>query len=85
MAKWLAPSAGVVGVGWAMVTAVPHSTLGPALLVSVSAGLPLLLAIALITGLALVAVFSPDQIRRTAATEILDRLLSALARRPPRP
>jgi hypothetical protein len=47
--------------------------------------LPLELTITLITGLALVAVLSPDQTRREAAAEVLDQLLSALTHRPPRP
>jgi hypothetical protein len=87
MARWLAPSAGVVG--GTLVTAVPHPMLEPALLIGVLGSLPLTLTItliaALITGLAMVAVLSTDQIRREAATEILDQLLSALTRRPPRP
>jgi hypothetical protein len=89
MARWPAPSAGIVGVGWALVTAVPHATLGSALVVGVVGCLPLELTITLIatliTGLALVAVLSPDQTRREAAAQVLDQLLSALTHRPPRP
>jgi hypothetical protein len=85
MARWLAPSAGIAGVGWALVTAVPHATLGSALVMGVVGCLPLGLTITLITGLALVAVLSPDQTWREAAAEVLDQLLSALTHRPPRP
>ncbi len=84
MARWLAPGAGAIG-GGALITAVPHATLGPALvIVGVLSALPLLLTITLITTLALVAVYSPHRARRGAAEKILDRLLSVLTR-PPRP
>ncbi|MBV9013261.1 MAG: hypothetical protein JO272_14650 [Pseudonocardiales bacterium] len=86
MARWLAPSAGIVGVGWAIDTAVPHAMLIPAHIVGVLGVLPLELAITLIVTLisrvALIAMSSTDQIRRDAATEVLDRLLNALTRRP---
>lgn len=89
MARWLAPSAGILGVGWAIVTAVPHAMLIPALIVGVLGILPLELAITLIvtliSGVALIAVLSTDQIRRDVAAEVLDRLLNALTRRPPTP
>lgn len=48
MARWLAPSAGLAGVGWALVTAVPHATLGSALVMGVVGCLPLGLTITLI-------------------------------------
>lgn len=83
VAGWLAPGAGVVG--GALVTALPHASLGPVVVImGVLGGLPLLLTITLISTLALVAVYSRHRIRRGAAEKILDRLLSALIR-PPRP
>jgi len=89
MARWLAPSTGIVGVGWAIDTAAPHAMLIPARIVGVLGILPLELAIVLIatliSGVALIAVLSTDQIRRDAAAEVLNRLLNALTRRPPTP
>jgi hypothetical protein len=83
VARWLAPGAGTMG--WALVIAVQHATLGPVLLiVGVLGALPPLLTITLIVTLALVAVYSPHRTRRGAAEKILDRLLSVLIR-PPRP
>ena len=74
VARWLLSG---VGAGAALAAA----ALGPALVITVGVlvGLPLLL----ITTLALVAVYSPDQARRGAAEKILDRLLSALRPREP--
>lgn len=71
--RWLGPG---VGAG----SAVLALALQPALLVPIVltgaalGGLPLLL----ITTLALVAVYSPDPVRRENAEVILDRLLTAL-------
>ncbi|MGH3973438.1 MAG: hypothetical protein ACRDS9_08930 [Pseudonocardiaceae bacterium] len=73
MASWLVSGVGAGGA--ALVAAVQPGLLVPVLLaVAVLGGLPLLL----ITTLALVAVYSSDPARRTAAEKILDRLLSAL-------
>jgi nitrate/nitrite transporter NarK len=66
--------------GAALVAAVQPDLLVPVVLaIAVLGGLPLLL----IATLALVAVYSPDPARRTAAAKILDRLLSALRPREP--
>lgn len=66
---------GVGAGGAALVAAVQPGLLEPvALAVAVLGGLPLLL----IATLALVAVYSRDPARRTAAEKILDRLLSTL-------
>lgn len=79
MAKWLASS--VWAVGGALVVAAPLGAFEPALvIVGVLSGLILLL----ITLLALVAVYSPHQTRRKDAAKILDQLLNALTRTPPR-
>ncbi len=76
VASWLVSGVGAGGA--ALVAAVQPGLLAPVLLaVAVLGGLPLLL----ITTLALVAVYSPDPARRTAAEKILDRLLSALRSR----
>jgi nitrate/nitrite transporter NarK len=75
-------ASGVGAGGAALVAAVQPGLLVPVTLVAaVLGGLPLLL----ITTLALVAVYSHDPDRRTAAENILDRLLSALRprERPP--
>lgn len=66
---------GVGAGGVALVAAVQPGLLVPVLLAAaVLGGLPLLL----IATLALVAVYSRDPARRSAAEKILDRLLSAL-------
>lgn len=66
---------GVGAGGAALVAAVqPGLLVAVVLAVAVLGGLPLLL----IATLALVAVYSRDPARRTAAEKILDRLLSAL-------
>jgi hypothetical protein len=63
-----------------LAVAVQPGLLVPVLLAfAVLCGLPLLL----ITTLALVAVYSPEPARRTAATKILDRLLATLRPREP--
>jgi hypothetical protein len=70
---WLGPGVGAGSAALAI-------ALQPALLVPILVtgatlgGLPLLL----ITTLALVAVYSPDPVRRAAAEKILDRLLTTL-------
>ncbi len=78
MANRLLSSVGAGGA--ALVATVPPGLLVAVVLaVAVLGGLPLLL----ITTLALVAVYSHDPARRTAAEKILDRLLNTLRPRGP--
>jgi hypothetical protein len=78
VASWLVSS---VGAGGAATLVALQPTLLVPLLVTGAAvgGLPLLL----ITTLALVAVYSPDPVRRAAAEKILDRLLTTLRPKEP--
>ena len=73
--------ASCIGVGSAAIIEALRPTLPTAMLLTVTAVgcLPLLL----ITALALIAVYSSDPVRRTAAERVLGRLLATLGRRKP--
>ncbi|MDQ2884371.1 MAG: hypothetical protein M3Y48_25365 [Actinomycetota bacterium] len=73
VASWLVSSVGAVGAA-TLVTLQPTLLLPLLVTGLVVGGLPLLL----IATLALVAVYSPDPVRRAAAEKILDRLLTTL-------
>ncbi|MGH3514916.1 MAG: hypothetical protein ACRDS0_04665 [Pseudonocardiaceae bacterium] len=82
VAGWLGP-----GIGVALVVALQPALVAPIVVTGAALGcLPLLL----ITTLALVAIYSPDQDRRAAAAAILNQLLTALrphktSTHPPKP